>query len=73
MGNAVEPEVYCRKAMSSSARSGATQRSAWTLSRVSTHSSGGAPSICSKESRSPALVSNRRGSASPMIDSRRSW
>ncbi|MNP74784.1 hypothetical protein D3C76_1717170 [compost metagenome] len=73
LGNAVEPEVYCRKAMSSPARSGATQRSAWVLSRVSTHNSGGAPSICDSESRRPSLVSSRRGCASPMIDNRRSW
>ncbi|MCY1461060.1 hypothetical protein D9M71_786800 [compost metagenome] len=78
LGNDVEPEVYCKKAMSSGARSGICQWPARLLSRLSTHSSRGAPgadsaSMASNGSRKATLVSTSCGSASAMIDSRRSW
>ncbi|MNQ54402.1 hypothetical protein D3C85_684700 [compost metagenome] len=69
LGNAVEPEVYCRKAMSSACRHGTCQRSASERSNSSMHSHCGACTvlsslICCNESRRSVLVSNRRGSAS---------
>ena len=77
LGNAVEPEVYCKKATSSACNATLCQCCAWVGSSSSTQSKGGdagsaSASMPSKDSRNGLLVSSRRGWASVNIDSNRS-